>query len=772
MAGSNRDWLIGVALGALAMPAAAAAQSAAPAPEASSQTPATAATQAEPATVTAPQDRLNDNLNTGSDVVVTAQRREQRLQDVPISLEVLSGQKIADFAAPDFKAVQNYLPNVFVQQTNGNDTIYIRGFGSPPQNFSFDQAVSVYQDGIYAGRIRQALNPFFDVARVEVLRGPQGALYGKNTPAGAISVVTAGPTQSFEGSLTGQYSFDLRGVDLTGYVAGPVSDTVGLRVAARVTDQRGYILNRFNGNDEPRNQLQLFRVSALWSPIERLDISGKIEISHQRRIGGLSVSSPATTTQMPKLTRYTSVGALGREGTYNDSVLGSVTANYGIGNHTLTSITGYSWFNGSVTNYFDQELPDRVTVVPNSVYNRYPESFHQFSQEVRLLSPTGGTLEYVLGAYYDHSDYKLSQFGGFNIAALNYFGLLETDFAQTARSISVFGQATVRPVEGLRVIGSLRYTNTHKHGTFGGRLVYGPYSLRPTNTTADANIAEGLTDPSVTLQYDIMRNFMVYAVYGRGSKSGGFVSNTYGTTNATFLYRPERSRNWEAGVKTTWADGRVTADVSVYDTRFTDLQSSVYNPTISTYQVGNAASATAKGVEAQLRIAPSTHFDIATSFAYNDIKYGNYPGAACLASQAIAVCNPASPASIQANNLAGYRPPYTSKFTGNVSVHGRADIGDYRLDGTAIVGGRSSYFDSDNQSPLYGFQTGYAKLDARIQFAPADNSWHLAVIGKNLTNKITTGSAFLLPAPITSVSRGEIFIEPGRNIAVEAGVRF
>lgn len=221
-----------------------------------------------------------DTAATGSEIIVTAQKRAQNLQDVPISMEVVSGERIADFAAVDFKAVQNYVPNVFVQQTNGNDTIYIRGFGSPPQNFSFDQAVSVYMDGVYAGKMRQALNPFFDVARVEVMRGPQGALYGKNTPAGAVSVVSAGPTSSFEGGVTGTYNFDLEGYDLTGYVSGPVSDTLSLRVATRLQNQEGYIKNLATGRDDPRNKLQLFRVSALWEPSDSFDMSAKLEISN------------------------------------------------------------------------------------------------------------------------------------------------------------------------------------------------------------------------------------------------------------------------------------------------------------------------------------------------------------------------------------------------------------------------------------------------------------------------------------------------------------
>ncbi|WEK44826.1 MAG: TonB-dependent receptor [Candidatus Sphingomonas colombiensis] len=699
----------------------------------------------------------------GTDIVVTAQKREQRLQDVPISMEVVSGQKVADFSAADFKAVQNFVPNMFVQQTNGNDTIYIRGFGSPPQNFSFDQAVSVYMDGVYAGKMRQALNPFFDVARVEVMRGPQGALYGKNTPAGAISVVSAGPTKTFEGGITGTYNFDLKGYDLTGYVSGPVTNTLSLRVATRIQDQDGYIKNLANGNDEPRNKLQLFRVSALWEPTDNFNMSAKLELSNYERIGGLGVSTPENTEQRPTLVRYAANYPLGREGYTNNSALGSVTANLKLGTHTLTSITGYSWFNGAVTNYFDQRVPGTGQVIENSVANKYPEDFHQFSQEVRLLSPTGGVLEYVVGAYYDKSTYNVDPYLYYNILAFNLVSLNQTYFHQSARTLSGFGQATVRPAAGLRVIGSLRYTNVQKDGTFSGKLLSGQI-FRPL-TSASGSIDEGLVDPSVTVQYDVSRNLMVYAVYGRGSKSGGFVSNTLGTTNATFIYKPERSRNWEAGFKSTLWDGRATLNVSAYDTKFTDLQTSSYSSTLQTYITGNAAQATSRGVEGSLRIAPSRYFDITASAAYMDIKYDKYLGAPCLATAT-------GPAPAGVCDLSGRRPPYTSKFTGNVSVHGRVDVSDYKLDGTAILGGRSGFFNSDDQSPNYGYQKGYAKLDLRVQFAPQDDRWHIALIGKNLTNELTSGSAFRLPAPITTVSRAIMFVEPPRNIAIEAGVKF
>jgi iron complex outermembrane recepter protein len=709
------------------------------------------------------------------EVVVTAQKRAEKLQDVPISMEVVSGDKLSDFNTNDFKAMFKFTPNVAVQTTAGNDVIYIRGFGSPPSNFSFDQAVSLYMDGIYAGRNRQAQAPFFDLARVEVLRGPQGALFGKNTPAGAVSVVSAGPTSAFEAAIKGVYSFDLKGPEVTGHISGPISETLGARLAVKFVDQDGYIENLANGRDEPQNRSALARLTLRYAPTDTFDYNLKVEYADKEVKGGLNVSSPLTTPQQPKTTRFSTQNPIGPEGTKVTSWLVSGTGNYQMGDFTLTSITGYSFFRSNIVNNFDQAVPGGGTT-RNSVYNSYPEHFRQWSQEVRLLSPTGKTFEYILGAYYDTALYRLTQLGGFDInipGVLVYQGLLNTEFRQRSESFSVFGQGTFNFSEDLRAIGSLRYTQTDKRGHFFGRLRSGPFALRPVNARANGELSEDNIDPSITLQYDFNPQVMVYATFGRGSKSGGFVSNTYGTTDASFRYRPEESENIEAGIKSTLADGKLVFNVSVYDTSFKDLQVSVYNSALQVYQTGNAANASSKGVEGSAAWYPMDNLSFTLAAAYQDAKYDDYPGAACLASQPLATCNPANPASAAANNIAGSPLPYTSKFSYSLQARHRFDLGDDNvIDTTLGLSGRSKYFDSDNQSPLFGRQKGYSKLDARVQYGPVDERWHVAVVGKNLTNEKTTGSAFNLPFPITAAPRAIMYLEETRNISIEAGMRF
>ena len=731
--------------------------------------PAMAQDSSASATAVGPQEDSEDSNS--NEIVVTAQKREQNLQDVPISMEVVSGEKLQDLGVNDFASLAAYVPNVAVQTTAGNDVIYVRGFGSPPANFSFDQAVSLYIDGIYAGRSRQAQAPFFDIARVEVLRGPQGALFGKNTAAGAISVVSAGPTKKFEGSVTGSYDFEYDGYEVSGHVSGPISDTLSFRLAGRIVDNNGYILNRATGQKNPQTKQQLVRFTALWEPSSNFDFTARVEYGNQDIKGGVTVSDSITARPNLRQTRFLENSALGQEGIRGETLNASGTANFQFGDYTVTSITGYSWFDSAMINGFDQTLPAGGQTT-NSVYNSYPENFDQFSQEVRLSSPTGRPIEFIIGAYYDTSDYHLDQFGGFNInnSVLKYFGLLHTFFDQQTESYSLFGQSTWNATDALRFIGSLRYTHTSKEATFDGERIYGPFNLRPL-TQAQGKRSENNIDPSITAQFDLNPDIMVYATYGRGSKSGGFVSNTYGTKDATFQYEPEKSRNIEAGIRASF--GPLTANVSVYDTKFKNLQVSVYNPTISSYLTGNAASAASTGVEATLLFKPSRHFDIQASGAYQDIRYIDYPGAACLASQPVSECNPAVPASIAANNIAGSPLPYVSDLSASLTAHGWIPLSQaLELDITGVVSARSGYFNSDTQDPIFGYQSGYAKIDLRVQLGGSDDKWHVAFVGRNLTNKLTVGSAFRLPFPITDVTRSIQYLEPARSLAIEASFKF
>src|SRR3569833_3841994 len=186
------------------------------------------------------------------DIIVTAQKRAQRLQDVPVSITAITGRQVEAMQITDLRSIQSYVPNLAVLNSGVNPVVYIRSFGSGPNNVAFDQEVSVYSDGIYGGRGAQFSAPFFDLERMEVLRGPQGALFGRNTAAGAISLISAKPTRSFEGYVTGGYNVSRQGFEGSAVVSGPLSETLAGRLAAKVTHEDGYIRNLFDNQKDPQ----------------------------------------------------------------------------------------------------------------------------------------------------------------------------------------------------------------------------------------------------------------------------------------------------------------------------------------------------------------------------------------------------------------------------------------------------------------------------------------------------------------------------------------
>jgi iron complex outermembrane receptor protein len=690
------------------------------------------------------------------DIVVTAQKREQRLQDVPISMAVVTGEQLTSFHAKDMADIAASVPNLYVERLNAADVIYIRGFGSSPGNFAFDQSVSLYQDGIYAGRGKQFEAPFFDIERIEVLRGPQGALFGKNTPAGAISIVTANPTPSFEAGVTGVYNFDLDGGEVSAYASGPVAENFGVRLAVKGLGLSGYIPNRTTGKDDPRRTQGLARLTLRYDD-GTFDATAKVEYGESHTKGAAIVLSSTTAPLVITKDRFADGRPFGfAEGNNVTSKNASLTANYQIGNHTLTSITGYSTYEADRSNSYARDVP--------AVYlNRIFEDFEQTSQEIRLASPEKGTLEYIVGAYFDWSDYVLDYPKYYRLPS-GAEGSMTSKFDQSAQSTSLFAQATVNLMPTLRVIGSARYSRTKKQGHFETLLLEGdPIGAI---TSARGRIVENNVDPSLTVQFDAAPDVMLYASYGRGSKSGGFVSNTTGTVDSTFTYRPERSTNYEVGVKASLFDRLMTVDMALYDLSFDNLQTSVYDPTL-----------TPRGIEWSVSLRPVQSLRLSWSGAYQDAKYDNFPGANCLANQPASVCSttapPGAPNNPANNNLAGYSLPFSSKWSGSVSAQYDTPVGDrFRFVTSAQLNYRSKFIISDNQDPVYGIQPSYQKVDLRFQFGDRDDRWNVALVGRNITNERTYTFGFAWPGSLSYTPSGHRYLEETRTVSVEGSVRF
>lgn len=452
------------------------------------------------------------------EVIVTAQKRAESLQDVPISVSAIQGAKIQDAGIANMSALSDYIPNFKMGDAPVSTNIYMRGMGSS-NNQAFEQSVGMYIDGIYMGRGRQYRSPFMDIERVEVLRGPQGTLFGKNTVAGAVSVITASP--GFDESLNGNVMLSVEsneGYIGEGVVSGAVTDNFALRGAFKYRESEGYMDNTLLDQDEPEIEETTYRITAAWQITDNLDANFKFGQSSYDRDGVASGVSTYLATEeerdaiVPNRDTFASAayqimdetfpgfvdevreeytifkdngeGVLGSTGigrnpesSENDIDNAVLALNWYAGEYTFTSITGYSAYE-----FVDGADVDWLPL--QFIHRDDDQEFDQISQEFRIASPTGGFFEYIAGAYYEESTIDLDRavtidtsLGGQlqPVLGLQNINQLLSGFQYDADQIrrthlyeldsdswALFAQGTFNVSDTLRVTLGLRYTEETK----------------------------------------------------------------------------------------------------------------------------------------------------------------------------------------------------------------------------------------------------------------------------------------------------------------------
>lgn len=678
-------------------------------------------------------------------IIVTAQKREQDVQQVPISMSVIGGEQLQDFNIKDFVELDRYVPNFFVQATPGNNAFYIRGIGSTPGNLAFEQTVGLFVDGLYGGHARQFQAPFLDVERVEVLRGPQGALVGKNTSAGAINVITARPTRDFQAAAELNHEFEQDGDRAFGMISGPLSGNWSARLAAQYEDTDGYIENLILGGDEPDRESVFARGSLMYDNNNGVNVVWRIEGGNVDLTG--NAVERILTSADPDLKRSTHgfPGFMGKDFDDTDTLNSSITANLDIGPFTLTSITGYSSYD------FKKKIDSDFG--PADLFaSMFAEDFSQVSQEFRLASPTGNLIEYIVGIYGHYNDYDLDastrlDFGPFD-------GLSERFFRQHNTAVSTYGSMTVNVTNELRLLGSLRYS-FDKRTANQDRANTGAVLPSYLDTSLSGRLYDREWDPSVAIQYDVTPDIMVYTSYGQGSKTGGFIGAQATTLPDQFVIRPESSETWEAGLKLTALERRLQFSIAAYRTDFDDLQVSTWDTSTASFVTSNAGKARSQGVEGNFSYVIVNGLDVFGSFAYLDTEFRDFPGALCAYN--LVGCTPAT------NNAKGYPLPRAPRRSGTLGFNVELPL----IDGWDFVGSgaltfRSFAYLEETYNPAAG-QSGYGKYDLRAGVRSSDRHWEAALVGKNLGDKITASHAFNTP-----VSGGiSKFIQEPRTVALQ-----
>lgn len=702
------------------------------------------------------------------EVVVTARKQAEGLQDVPISVAVMGGEKIDKMGVTGLEEISAFMPTVRINENASQQSVYIRGIGSGA-NQGFEQSVGTFIDGVYFGRGRSARSPFLDIERVEVLKGPQSILFGKNTIAGALNITTRKPTDEFEASFGGSYFFDdYESYSLTGAVSGPLSDTFAARLVVKVADSDGYLENDFTGKDEPRKEEQVARLTTVWTPTEQTEVTFKGEVStydvdgrHHQIVeaGNFLPFYQAVDPNFEDNFDYTkssggkATGAksiFNEEFDYTDSYNAMVQFDHELNDSTtltaITAITGYE-FENSIDPDFS---PLTYMVATNE------QEHQQWSQELRIQGDISDNITYITGVYYGVEDLEIVNNTHLDLVGARddlgfpgppWQGSGITSFQQDTDTLALFAQGMWHLSDSVRLNVGLRYTKDEKDmdkslfrtttytdfpdpTATSAWLPHVPHSESHSRTDEDIN-------PSVTVEYDISGDVMLYATYAEGFKSGGFdtAKRTPSATLDDAGFDPEEVQSVDLGAKMDFGDAKV--NVALFRSEFNDLQVSAWDGT--RFVVDNAAQAVTQGLEVDGEWLLSENFKLGFALALLDSEFDSFPGAGCSAPQqvAYAAATGMSPNSCL-QDLSGKPLQFAPEWSGNLNLTYFYPLSDnLELTANMDINFTDEYHTALDNDPN-ALQDSFSKVNLRLELADVEGSWSVALIGKNITDEKTT----------------------------------
>ena len=709
-----------------------------------------------PATAVATQASAQATAGTAQveEVIVTAQRREERLQKVPVAVTVVSGDQLAARQTFSTEQLVAQVPTLTFRKgtTNVNSALNLRGIGTISFSAGAEPAVSTVVDGVVLARSGQAFFDFFDIARIEVLRGPQGTLFGKNASAGVVSIVTRAPSATRTGFVEGS-AFQGNEYRLRAGVSGPISDTLGGSLTAVYGKYDGNVTNVFNGAKVNGYERAGVRGKLEWKPSDDLTVTGIADWVNAVDNASADVIGFATPGNAIIAQLAPAVPGLENRKINNDfapvtkdsNFGGSVQVDYRMGDYTLTSISAYrGWGN---TEHRDGDFTAFLgrNVGTSSSRDFGMLDFHQYSQEVRLASPTDQFLTYVVGAYYYHTEQD-NFFNRLNItctattlaagACAPGSSTYVTQSNGTARfntqltNSAVFGQATLNFSEAFRGIVGFRASKDKVEYDFArvSSFAADTPGVRASFASKNSTDKQG-NSGRIGLQYDVSPAVTTYVNYARGYKGPAF--NVFFNMRAfdTIPLRPETSDAYELGMKSKLFDNRLVLNLAAFNSKYKGFQTTSFDLVAGSIvsRLINAGDVSTKGIEADFNARPTANLTLSGGAAYTKARIDNYN------------CPVGSPASCAAHN--GQTLPYAPEWKANVSA-------DYLLPTPSLpfdVALNSSYtwqsktqFDID-QNPL-AIQPAYGTLDASVTLVDRDGRYKLSLVGKNLGDSFYTAA--------------------------------
>lgn len=706
------------------------------------------------------------------EIVVTATKRVESIQDVPVSVSAITGEQLETLAITDMEDLSTYIPNFEINSVAVVPNLYIRGMGGGLTH-SIEQSVGRFIDDVYISRAVINLHGFMDLANVEVLRGPQGTLFGKNTVGGALILRTADPTETFESGINisiGDFSTVGGYEEFEGFLSGPLSENLNGRIAVRFKDREGYYENRLEGPDGTERTDYGVRTKFEWTPNDKLTANLKLEYqtydefgSDAAEFGGLGgpplfvyqLASPQFTPELDWLVDYDCTDIIADRDTTGDGMVDTSTntgsfcpqrdqsstnvtlkLDYEVDAGTFTSISAYQDYTYDYQFYgLDMGLAGGFRATRN-------EDYSGFSQEVRFTSIEHDSYDYIVGAYFEDSDLARFQSSDINLVTIfrdpggAFLGRSEP-WTQDTQTLAAFGQFRWHLADNMTLTLGGRYGDEDKDFDFERFFrVYGTETVLPIPggpggppLAVSASRSENKFTGSASLRWEASDNAMAYISFSQGHKTGGF-SDRIDNPGADFEFDAENVDAFELGTKLSLLDGNMNLNIALFHMSIEGMQLSTQIPgAVPAFSVDNAADSTSQGLEFDGTWSVNDVLTLGASFAYTDATYDSFPGAE--------VCPPGvSPGPSGTCDLAGLPLIFAPETKGTLfaDLYFENAVGDWDLAAHADI----NHSDDAFTDISYGENTvspSHTTYNASVRFISPDDKYTISLVGKNLSEE-------------------------------------
>jgi iron complex outermembrane receptor protein len=678
-------------------------------------------------------DQLSEQgVTSKDDIVVTAQKREERVQDIPLAVQVLGGAALEAQGIREFSELTRAAPSLLIRPAEHpvNASVSIRGIGTFAFSPSVEPSVAVQIDDVPVQFLARAFADLSDIERIEVLRGPQSTLYGRAASAGLLNIVTQGPSSTLGGRIGGLVTTDGE-YSLNGALSGPITPNLGFRVSANYNNFEGNIRNLFNDNKINGREILSVRGKLVWDPTDTLNFTAQIgyidghttigrpfiRVSPAARLRGNAAYGPAVFAPGVTFSEdNTDVVNNVTSGTDYYDFSQSLRASLDLGFASLVSITAWDHFN-------QYDILDQDESAIAALDNRQAGTFnvHGFSQELRLVSPGAQSLRYTFGLFYSDLDVTRDFVRGPFFSIANWYA------TNGNKQYAGFGQIEYDILEGTTLIGGARVGRNKIYVTFQDRTGARPYF--------EGDSSESYETYKAGIQQRLSPDIMAFFTYATGHKGEAYDVGTGFNATRLVPVRPETSEDWQLGIKTQFADRRVTLNATLFNTTFDDFQAqgieTLSDGTIN-FRLANVGKLRTRGVELEGSVRAGDDLNLSGGVTYTDAEIRSFPLAQCYPGQTAAQGCVGSPTR---QNLAGFRPAQAPEWKLSIS-------GDYTpaltstLDGVlqAAFNYQSEFNFGINNDPET-VQEGYGILNLSLGVRDHDRRWELIAFVNNALDK-------------------------------------